>query len=74
MRYSEPNTAQALEQIKKDKLDNLVIVPLYPQNSVSTTGSSLNELKKQMDQIPKLKGLKSVTIDTWVDKKEYIKA
>jgi len=49
MRYSEPNTAQALEQIKKDKLDNLVIVPPYPQNSVSTTGSSLNELKKQMD-------------------------
>ena len=27
-----------------------------------------------MDAIPELKDIKSVTIDTWVDKKEYIQA
>lgn len=51
-----------------------MIVPLYPQNSVSTTGSSMNELKKQMSQIPELKNLNTVSIDSWVDKQQYINA
>jgi ferrochelatase len=29
---------------------------------------------KQVENLPKLKNLKSVTIDSWVDKKQYIDA
>lgn len=32
---------QVLQQIQDDKVNTLVVVPLYPQFSVSTSGSSL---------------------------------
>ena len=33
-------------QIQKDKVNTLVIVPLYPQYSISTSGSSLKLLEE----------------------------
>lgn len=44
MRYWNPFIEEALDQIRRDQIDHLVILPLYPQFSVSTTGSSLNRL------------------------------
>jgi ferrochelatase len=44
MRYWNPFIEEALEQITRDRVDHLVILPLYPQFSVSTTGSSLNRM------------------------------
>jgi ferrochelatase len=44
MRYWNPFIEEALEQIEDDQVDHLVILPLYPQFSVSTTGSSLNRM------------------------------
>ena len=46
MRYWYPFTEQALEEIKRDKVDALVILPLYPQFSISTSGSSLRVLQE----------------------------
>lgn len=34
-----------LKQIKKDKITRLVVLPLYPQYSISTTGSSVRVLQ-----------------------------
>ncbi len=31
MRYWHPYTEEAMEQIKRDKIGRLVILPLYPQ-------------------------------------------
>jgi ferrochelatase len=45
MRYSSPFTEDALEHIAHDNLDALVVLPLYPQYSISTTGSSLKRLQ-----------------------------
>jgi len=45
MRYWFPFTEQALDDVKKANLDALVILPLYPQFSVSTSGSSLKLLQ-----------------------------
>ena len=45
MRYWNPFIEQALDQIRRDQVDHLVILPLYPQFSVSTTGSSLNRMQ-----------------------------
>jgi len=45
MRYWNPFIEEALDQIRRDEIDHLVILPLYPQFSVSTTGSSLNRLR-----------------------------
>jgi ferrochelatase len=44
MRYWKPYTEEALEQIARDGITHLVVLPLYPQFSISTTGSSLNRL------------------------------
>jgi protoporphyrin/coproporphyrin ferrochelatase len=44
MRYWNPLIEDALDQIRRDQIDHLVVLPLYPQFSVSTTGSSLNRM------------------------------
>jgi ferrochelatase len=43
MRYWHPFTAEAIEHLRAAACDELVLLPLYPQYSSTTTGSSLNE-------------------------------
>ncbi|KAH0990138.1 hypothetical protein GBA52_001621 [Prunus armeniaca] len=45
MRYWYPFTEEAVQQIKKDRITRLVVLPLYPQFSISTTGSSIRVLQ-----------------------------
>ena len=42
MRYWHPMTEEVIEQIQKDKIEEVVLLPLYPQYSKVTTGSSAN--------------------------------
>ena len=46
MRYWKPFTEDAIAQIKADGVTKLVILPLYPQFSISTSGSSLRLLEQ----------------------------
>jgi ferrochelatase len=43
MRYWHPLTDAVMEQIRNDGCDRIVLLPLYPHYSRSTTGSSVNE-------------------------------
>ena len=47
MRYWNPSTSDAIRQIQARRFDQLVLLPLYPQYSKTTTGSSLNEWRRQ---------------------------
>ena len=47
MRYWNPSTADAVRQVQAHRVDQLVLLPLYPQYSRTTTGSSLNEWRRQ---------------------------
>jgi ferrochelatase len=47
MRYWHPFTAQAIEHLKVAQCDEVVLLPLYPHYSSTTTGSSLNEWRRQ---------------------------
>jgi len=47
MRYWHPYTEEALAEVKRDGVDQLVILPLYPQFSISTSGSSLRALQER---------------------------
>jgi ferrochelatase len=47
MRYWHPLTEEAVRQILHHKIQTLVLLPLYPQYSAVTTGSSLNEWKRK---------------------------
>ena len=46
MRYWHPFTAQAIEQLRDVRCDEVVLLPLYPHYSSTTTGSSLNEWRR----------------------------
>ena len=43
MRYSKPRAAEAVKQIKKYAPEKIILLPLYPQFSTTTTESSLAE-------------------------------
>lgn len=43
MRYSEPGMTSVLKRIETSSVDNLIIIPLYPQYASSTTGSIIEE-------------------------------
>ena len=46
MRYWHPFTGEAIEQLRAAACDEVVLLPLYPQYSSTTTGSSLNEWRR----------------------------
>jgi ferrochelatase len=47
MRYWHPFTHEAIEQLRAAKCDEVVLLPLYPHYSSTTTGSSLNEWQRR---------------------------
>ena len=47
MRYWHPFTVEAIEQLRAARCDEVVLLPLYPHYSSTTTGSSLNEWRRQ---------------------------
>jgi ferrochelatase len=53
MRYWHPFTREAIAQLQASNCDEVVLLPLYPQYSSTTTGSSLNEWQRLFhDDIP----------------------
>jgi ferrochelatase len=46
MRYWHPFTAEAIAQLEQAGVEEVVLLPLYPQYSGTTTGSSLNEWRR----------------------------
>ena len=47
MRYWHPFTAEAVTALERAHYDEIVLLPLYPQYSSTTTGSSLNEWNRR---------------------------
>src|SRR5271169_5856401 len=47
MRYWHPFTAEAIAQLLDAEVNQVVLLPLYPQYSSTTTGSSLNEWRRR---------------------------
>jgi ferrochelatase len=53
MRYWHPFTAEAIGQLCAAQCDEVVLLPLYPHYSSTTTGSSLNEWRRHFrEDIP----------------------
>jgi ferrochelatase len=47
MRYWHPFTSEAIAELQAAQCDEVVLLPLYPQYSSTTTGSSLNEWQRR---------------------------
>jgi ferrochelatase len=53
MRYWHPFTREAIGQLRAADCDEIALLPLYPQYSSTTTGSSLNEWRRLFtDDVP----------------------
>jgi ferrochelatase len=74
MRYWHPFTEEAIARIKRDKVERLVILPLYPQFSISTSGSSFRLLEKLWQEDPALRRIEHTIIPSWYKQPGYLQA
>lgn len=74
MRYWHPFTEEAIANIRRDGIEQLVILPLYPQFSISTSGSSFRLLEQLWGEDPALDRIDYTVIPSWYDRPGYIKA
>lgn len=77
MRYWYPFTEEALAQIREDGINALVILPLYPQFSISTSGSSLRVLQEEFARNSDFYGPQRMfhtVVPSWYDRPGYVKS
>ena len=74
MRYWHPFTEEAIAQVKKDKIEELVVLPLYPQFSISTTGSSFRLLDRIWQTDPELQNIKYTVVPSWYENSGYLQS
>ena len=74
MRCWNPSIDSAVERILKDQITHLVLLPLFPQYSVTTTGSCLKYfqfLDRKLDLSSKMR---ISTVESWFEEPLYIEA
>lgn len=74
MRYWKPFIEDAMVQVKKDEITDLVALPLYPQFSISTSGSSLRLLQQILQKDEYFKTMHHVVIPAWYNSNKYLEA
>jgi ferrochelatase len=74
MRYWRPYAEEAIDHIVRDGVDELILLPLYPQFSVSTTGSSFKDFESIISKRNGLQSVRSHYIRQWHTHDTYIEA
>ena len=72
MTYGNPSISKALQKLKSQQVEALVILPLYPQYSGATTGCVFDAVAKQLCTWRRVPALNF--IDGYYDEPRYIKA
>src|SRR5216117_884908 len=62
-----PFLKEAIDKIEKSNLDKLVILPLFPHYSVTTTGSGFSALRQLIEKRPALQKLNVHWVRSWPD-------
>ena len=73
MRYWHPMTAQAVQTIRESGVERVLLLPLYPQYSKTTTGSSVNEWRRVLRQ-QRANGLQVDVVDEYCEHPLYVRA
>lgn len=73
MRYWRPMINEALEMALKDNSQKIILLPLYPQYSTTTTGSSFNEFYRSLRRL-NINHMKIIEIKSYPDNEIYVKA
>ena len=76
MRYWKPYTEEVLDEMKRDGVNSVVVLPLYPQYSISTSGSSLKLLSQRFKESPEYwdnpKQVAHTVIPAWHKRPGYL--
>ncbi len=72
MRYVPPFANEALIECKKDGVEELLLFPMYPQYSTTTTLSSLEDIEQRCKELEY--DVKITLIDPYYDDLDYIEA
>jgi ferrochelatase len=72
MRYTEPSIADGLAGLAAAGADHVVILPLYPQWSKTTTGSSVAVVRRVLDRMDGPP--RALFIEDWPDEPGYVAA
>ncbi len=72
MRYGEPSIAKQLNELKQAGVNHVVVLPLYPQYSSTTTASIYDDLIKELNQWRHLPGFSFIS--DYHDYEPYISA
>lgn len=51
MRYGNPSIRQAVEVLKQKKVDEVIVLPLYPQYSLAATESSIKKAREIIEEL-----------------------
>lgn len=75
MRYSPPFIKDVLMKIIKDGIKSLIVIPLFPQYSLATTGSSFKEVKRALNEFGvQVSEFRVNYIESWYDHPKYLDA
>jgi ferrochelatase len=66
-------TTQAIEEMRQADVERVVLLPLYPQYSKTTTGSSVNEWNRTLDRLH-ANGFIAEVVEEYCEHPLYIKA
>ncbi len=69
-----PFLDEAVADVQRSDIDHLVILPLFPQYSVTTTGSGFAALRRLLGQVPGSKKIDIQWIRSWADQPTYIES
>ncbi len=72
MRYGKPSISETLNAFKKDQVEEIVFLPLYPQYSYAASESSLVELERLKNKIAP--EIKVKTVEDFFNDPRFIKA
>lgn len=72
MRYSYPFLKDSLQDMQTDNIHELTVIPLYPQYSIATSGSSIIECQELFNKSGFDKKCKIKYIESWENNPHFI--
>jgi ferrochelatase len=72
MRYGNPSLASAIDKLRAQHCERILVLPLYPQYSASTTATAFDKIAEHLSALRRVPGMRFV--DTFHDDLGYIRA
>ncbi len=74
MRCWKPTIDEAVEQIQRDGITQLILLPLFPQFSVTTTGSCFKHFRELAEKAALTSRITIKYIEAWFDNRFYVES